>query len=247
MPTVMPRFTLALLCLTAGLALAGCATAVEANLGDDDAGQADHASPGKDGSSGSEGGTGFPDAGAGDAATDDGSVVQDAGPPADASPCAASGTLATYDFTGEPGNQSSTASASAVAGISAGSISRAANLTAVSGANSINASGWSTAGLDKSLYYTFTITPTSSCALDLTSLGIDTKESGTGPASLAVATSADNFASTTTFAINSSTSVALSVSGATKAVEVRVYGYDATGAGGTMRIQTTLTVSGALK
>ena len=39
----------------------------------------------------------------------------------------------------------------------------------------------------------------------------------------------------------------LTVTGATTAIEVRVYGYNATGTGGTMRIENTMTVSGSLK
>src|SRR5581483_7008095 len=50
-------------------------------------------------------------------------------PPQDAgnnnSACAFSGVLATYDFTGEPGNQTSTKATSAAANVTAGAISRA--------------------------------------------------------------------------------------------------------------------------
>ena len=120
-------------------------------------------------------------------------------------------------------------------------------LAAVAGVNSINASAWSTSSLDLTRFYTFNITPPSTCALDITSISVDTKASTTGPTSAAIATSADSFAAKTALTPGTSTGVALAVTGAMSSVEVRVYGYMATGGGGTLRIQNTLTVSGSLK
>ncbi len=158
------------------------------------------------------------------------------------------GTLASFDFTGEPGNQTSTAPSSSATGVTAGAISRASALTATSGQDSINASAWGTgAKLDTTRYYTFSLTPTAPCTLDVSSLAISTKASGTGPASAAVATSDDKFATTTTFAPNVAATPSVSVNGATGALEIRVYGYDASGTGGTFRVDTTLTVTGSLQ
>jgi hypothetical protein len=157
------------------------------------------------------------------------------------------GTLATWDFTGEPGNQASTAAKSVAQGITATAVSRANTITPVAGTNSINGSGWSLSKLDGTRYYTFTITPAAKCALDISSVAIDTKASNTGPADGAIATSDDSFVSATHFGPNSSTTVNLSVSGSTKAVEIRIYGYNASSAQGTLRVQNTLTISGALK
>jgi len=156
------------------------------------------------------------------------------------------GTLVTFDFTGEPGNQTSTAAKSAASGVTATAISRASALTATSGQDSINASEWSTSKLDATRYYTFTLTPAAPCALDVTSLSITTKTSATGPADVSVATSDDDFAQTTSVTPNATATPALSVNGASGAVEIRVYGYDASGAGGTLRIESTLTATGAL-
>jgi hypothetical protein len=184
-----------------------------------------------------------------DATADAGADASDAADAADASSCpyAFNGTLATYDFTGEPGNQASTAPSAVVSGLTAGSISRSSALVAVSGANSINSSGWSTGALDSTRYYTLTLTPPAGCVLDVASISLDTKTSGTGPASGDVATSADGFASDSAFTPNAVTSVTLSVSGATSAIEIRIYGYAATSAQGTMRIQNTMSVSGSLQ
>jgi len=175
--------------------------------------------------------------------------VEDASQPvttdATSSCTATTGTLVSYDFTGQPGNQTSTAATSKMGGITAGAITRS-TVTATSGADSINASDWSTSGVDMSRYYTFTLTPSGGCALDVTSISIDTKASTTGPTSASIATSEDNFATTTSFTPGSATKVSLSVTGATKAVEVRVYGFSASGTTGTWRVENTLTATGAL-
>ncbi len=169
-------------------------------------------------------------------------------PPPDAgssSSCGTTGTLVSYDFSGQPGNQTATAATSKIAGITAGSMARSTSVTATSGTNSINGSNWSTSGIDTSRYYTFTITP-SSCSLDITSISIDTKASTTGPSAAAIATSEDAFATKTSFTPGNATTVSLSVTGATKPVEVRVYGFTASGTAGTWRVQNTLTATGSL-
>ena len=159
-----------------------------------------------------------------------------------------SGALATYDFTGTTGSQTTTAASATAPGITAGDISRAAGLTAASGATSINASGWPTAAqLDPTKYYTLSITPPAGCSLDVTSLTADVKSSGTGPASAAVATSADAFAQTTAVSTTAPSTPTVSVSGASGSVEIRIYGFSATGGTGTMRVQNTLRVTGALR
>jgi hypothetical protein len=161
--------------------------------------------------------------------------------------CTFSGTLVTYDFTGEPGNQTSTKATSSATNVTAGAFSRSTTLTASSGVDSINSSNWTTASkLDTTRYYTFTLTPQSSCTLDITKVSITTKTSSTGPVNGSIATSDDGFATTTSVTPNTTATASLSVNGATGAVEVRVYGFGASGVGGTMRVDTTLTVSGAL-
>ncbi len=161
--------------------------------------------------------------------------------------CSFTGVLATFDFTGQPGNQTSTNATSTASGVTATAMTRSSGVTATSGLDSINSTNWATStSLDKTRYYTFTIKPSGSCALDLTSISVGSKASSTGPATAAVATSEDQFATTTTFTPGATGSQKLSVTGATGAVEVRIYGYGATSTGGTMRVGTTLTISGSL-
>jgi hypothetical protein len=158
------------------------------------------------------------------------------------------GALAIYDLASQPGAEASAQATSLAAGVTALPISRASTITPVSGAGSINGSGWTTAASpDAARYYTLTVAPPAGCTLVLSTLSVDVRASSTGPAEASVATSVDGFgAHTATFAGTSAGDVALSASAA-GAIEVRVYGYGATGSAGTLRIQSTLTVSGALE
>jgi hypothetical protein len=182
----------------------------------------------------------------------DGAVNHDATPGVDAptGSCTTpvTGMLATWNFASpsQPGTQASTAATAMATGITAGAVSRSAGLTGTAGAGSINSTNWPSGGLDPTKYYAFTIAPPAGCTLDLTSLSIDTKASASGPASGALATSADSFAATTSVATNAPGTPAVSVSGATGQIEVRVYGYLASMAAGTFRIQNALILNGSL-
>ena len=162
--------------------------------------------------------------------------------------CSFTGALATFDLTGQTGDEASVAATSSATGVTVGALSRSSALTAASGSGSINSSGWpTTASANATHYYTFSVTPSTGCTLSLSTLALDVKASATGPETGDVATSADAFAThTASFAGTSSTNVALSATG-TSAIEVRVYGYAATGSGGTFRIQDTLTLSGSIE
>ncbi len=195
--------------------------------------------------------TGNPDAPAGtgghDASTDSTNPLPDA--PVQQGTCAtpASGILATWTFTGATGSQAMTAATSSVTGLTAGQVSRAASLTVASGQNSINSTNWgTTATRDATRYYTVTLTPPSGCKLDLTSAAIDAKASGTGPAAAAVSTGADTFAGTVSLSTSVASTPSLAITDVTTALEIRIYGYNASSTTGTMRLQNTLTFTGSL-
>lgn len=176
----------------------------------------------------------------------------DAAPHIDAPPgsCAQAmtGALAVWSFTGEAGTQAQTAASTTATGVTAGAISRSAGLVTAMGQNSINSSAWSVSStLDPNSYYTFSVTPPSGCVMDLTTLSIDTKASTTGPHGAAVGTSADAFAATTTVNPTAVADAALTVTGATGVIELRVFGWAATGTAGTLRIENTLTLTGTLR
>jgi hypothetical protein len=156
--------------------------------------------------------------------------------------------LATWSFTGETGSQSTTSGSAGAAGVVAGDFTRASALNSATGSGSINSSNWATsAQVDTSKYYALTVSPPHGCTMSITALAIDAKASGTGPASAELASDDDSFSHKTTFAPNATSSPSLSITGATGAVEIRLYGYSATGATGTMRIQNTFSVSGSLQ
>jgi hypothetical protein len=168
-------------------------------------------------------------------------------PDAPANACAFSGVLATWSFTGDAGSQASTPATSTAQGVTAGDVQRATTLTAVSGANSINSSNWpSAAQRDDTKYYTLTITPPTGCMLDLTSAAVDAHSSGTGPTKASIATSADSFGPGQTVSTTAASTPALTVTNQTDTLAIRIYGWTASGAAGTMRLQNTLTLTGSL-
>jgi len=165
---------------------------------------------------------------------------------APANPCAFTGALATWDLTGQPGTQATTAPASMASGVTAGALTRTATLTAVAATNAINGSNWPTAAAaDTTKYFAFSLTPPLGCTISITSLAIDVKSSATGPATAVVATDADGFATKTPVSTTAASTPALAVD-ATTARQLRIYGYSATGSTGTMRIQNTLTITGSV-
>lgn len=179
-----------------------------------------------------------------DALPPDGNVL----PPDSGSggPCSYSGVLATWSMSGQTGSETSV-SGTGMASVTAGALSRASGLTAMSGSGSINSSNWPTSAQRNTMtYYTLSVTPPSGCSLSLTSMAIDAKASGTGPANAQVATGADNFGQTASVSTSAASNPTLSVTGQTGQVEIRIYGYAATSASGTLRLQNTLTVSGSL-
>jgi hypothetical protein len=159
-----------------------------------------------------------------------------------------SGVLATWDFSGEAGNQASTAVKTTAPGVVAGAVQRAPGLTAITGANAINSSNWALAAQpDLTKYYALTIAPPNGCTLALTMVSIDAKASNTGPAMGGVATSVEGYAKTTAVSTAAPSSATLMPPPQVAPIELRVYGYGATAVAGTLRLQTTLSISGALQ
>ena len=192
---------------------------------------------------------------------DDGSAVPDASSSIDAqrgsaaadaaqSGCtqASTGVLATWDFTGETGNQQTTAVKTVVHGVVAGAVQRSTGVTAVTGANAMNASNWSLATqVDLTKYYALTVAPPSGCSLAITKVAVDAKASGTGPAMGAIATAADNFTQATAISTAGPSTPTFTIPAQTAPLELRIYGYGATNTAGTLRLQTTLSITGTLQ
>ena len=160
----------------------------------------------------------------------------------------ASGTLVLFDFTMLTGSEQSVVPMSLMSGATATTLARSAALVPAAGDGSLNARGWATTNtLDTTEYFTFTVVPAAGCKISLTSLSLSAHASDTGPTMAAIATSSDGFAMVAPFVPNGRSDVALTVSPATGAVEVRIYGYGAGGAAGTMRLDDTLSVVGSVE
>jgi hypothetical protein len=191
-----------------------------------------------------------PDAGTSRADAPRQSGTVDAGTGGGSGGCAnaVTGTLATWDFATQPGNQASTAVKTAAAGVVAGAIERAPALTPVSGSNAMNSSNWPVAAQpDPTKHYKLTLAPPSGCTLSITAIAIDARASTTGPTMAAVATSVDSYGSNVTISTAAASAPVMAVANQSGMVEVHVLGYGASGTAGTLRLQGSLSVSGSLQ
>lgn len=100
-------------------------------------------------------------------------------------------TIVDWNLQGQTGSQASVAVNSVAANITGATLARGAGLTGASGANSINASGWTGEATD---YFSFGFTVDSGYSVDLSELAIGTRSSGTGPGTLGVFYSVDGYA-----------------------------------------------------
>jgi hypothetical protein len=98
--------------------------------------------------------------------------------------------IAYWDLTGQSGGEASLSANSSAVGVIGSELSREAGLTGVTGANSINASGWNNEVTD---YYSFGFTLDNGYQVDLTSLVIATRSSNTGPGTMGLFYSGDGF------------------------------------------------------
>lgn len=153
---------------------------------------------------------------------------------------------ATYTFTGSPGNQASEPVDSNPTGATFSAISRGAGLTAATGLNSINSSGWTTLLLaDTADYYTLTATPSAGFTMNLDELAFTERRSLTGIRTFEIRSSLDGFLLPlfvpTPVPDNDANrrqtfSLGPLFDNLTSAVEFRILGYAAESAAGTWRL-----------
>jgi hypothetical protein len=99
-------------------------------------------------------------------------------------------TIVEWELAGAPGSQASTAASGAAAQVTGSALVRGAGLVGNAAANSINASGWNGQATD---YFSFGFAVTDGHLVDLDSLYIGTRASGTGPGTLGLFYSGDGF------------------------------------------------------
>lgn len=114
--------------------------------------------------------------------------------------------------------------------------------TGISGSNAndrYNANGWDSASFDANDYFTFTITPNGGYKIDFVSFEYTGQKSGSGPTNFAFRSSIDGFVANIGTPTSSGTTISLSGSSfqnVTSAIEFRIYGWNASGSGGTFSI-----------
>lgn len=98
--------------------------------------------------------------------------------------------VAEWDLLGAPGNQDFTVGSGAP-GITAANLTRGAGITPTAAANSLSGSNWHDLAADD--YFTFGFTPDAGVSVDLDTLFIGSRSSGTGPGFLGLFSSLDGF------------------------------------------------------
>lgn len=157
--------------------------------------------------------------------------------------------LARWDFSGEPGNQATTAVTDTASGITASPISRGPNNTASNANNSISANNWPTTGdgIDLDNYFEFSITIPAGSPTTLASISFGERRSGSGIRDFELRSNLDGFAAAiggtpinvpddTNFRNQTLTLGSEFVDLDDTTVTFRIYGYEAEGAGGTWRL-----------
>ncbi|MEK6320345.1 MAG: HYR domain-containing protein [Acidobacteriota bacterium] len=166
----------------------------------------------------------------------------------DASP----GSLGNYATAGLSGSTApaNVSPSNVAANVTFSNLTRGSGLTAVAAADAFNSSNWPTTSTltiaGNTDYYEFTITPNSCHAFSASELRVGLQRSGTGPSQMELRSSLDSFGSTIGSVLNVAASLATftvnlsPVSGLqnrASPVTFRLYGYNASQAAGTLRIQ----------
>lgn len=105
---------------------------------------------------------------------------------------ASAAIVAEWDMTGLAGTESTRAPLSAAGGVTASNVVRGAGVAGTAGANSLNATGWNGQATD---YFSLGFTVAPDVSVDLASLSVGTRSSGTGPGTVGLFYSGDAFAS----------------------------------------------------
>jgi len=155
-----------------------------------------------------------------------------------------------YDFTGELGNQISSAPDTVALGLAASDLARGPGLTPNTGDDSINSSGWTTAAsYDVDDYYTFSITADPGWTMTLDSIQFGERRSSTGIRNWEIRSSLDAFsAAVGSGPVPDDTNTrnqlillpAATFANLSGTVEFRIYGFSAEAAGGTWRLTSAV-------
>lgn len=171
--------------------------------------------------------------------------------------CSLAAQLVLFSFDDASGDESQFSASSHVDHLSVGSMTRGSGLNASAAADAFGGRSWSTAGLDLDDYFEFSVSPAVGYELDLTSIRLDERRSGSGIREWAIRSSLDNFTEDVApgpFVIPDDTLTRIgqertlsvdSFSDLESQVSFRIYGYQAESSVGTWRIDN-LELFGAL-
>jgi fibronectin-binding autotransporter adhesin len=123
--------------------------------------------------------------------------------------------------------------------ITVSGIGRGTGITGTNTNDGYNATGWNSAALDTNDYYNWILTPNSGYKIDFTSFVYTGAASGTGATQVALRSSLDGYTTNIGTATITGTTISLSdpaYQGITSAIQFRLYGWAASAAGGTYRI-----------
>lgn len=118
-------------------------------------------------------------------------------------------------------------------------IGRGTGITGVTSSDRYNASGWNSTSFDANDYYEWIITPNSNYSINFVSFVYIAQKSGTGPTSFSFRSSIDGFTNNIGSPTSSGTTISLSGSSfqsIVNAITFRIYGWNASGSGGTFSI-----------
>lgn len=153
--------------------------------------------------------------------------------------------LATYTFTGSPGNQASEPVDLQPLGATFSDVTRGPGVTAFAGANSINSVNWTTsASISTVDYYEWTVTPTAGFEVDLDQLQFSERRSATAIHNFQLRSSLDAFGSALwtvpvpddILTRRQTFNFGPEFDDITSAVTFRLFGYAAEGGSGTWRL-----------
>lgn len=127
------------------------------------------------------------------------------------------------------------------ADISVSGIGRGSGITGTNANDRYTASGWNSTSFDAADYFEFVLTPNAGYSIKFNSFVYTGQTSGTGPTSFAVRSSLDGFTSDIGTPNSTGTTIDLSspiYSNITSQITFRIYGWNASGSGGTFSINS---------
>lgn len=161
----------------------------------------------------------------------------------------------TFNLTGQPGDQASTAASFTNANATSVNLSRGSGVTSSAAGDSISSSGWTTgSSVDLNDYYGFSIKANSGYTATINNLSFAERRSGTGIRNFEVRSSTDNFATFTSqssFFVPGDTtdtrqhSITLTgLSNISSQISFRIYGYGSEAGAGTWRLANNSSTGG---